>query len=332
MTNPQHAPLEDISTWPQTIPNIDDSGVSLPFKILRQNGTFQEDFSEVSEVWLIPGDRLVSFARYLFPKPSLGQGNIPIYNNRVFDGDSSLGVQRMTWRPFVPGVPTDVYGVDPVEPHDFIPGGGGSAGGPYHKIIEVELFYSNQKNQAAEKPESYLELAGSASGEFIHAPQENASWESSSDPTTTPQIPSSVLVPMIEWTVRWKQIPRNYFDETMMPMLRKRLGRVNSKVMPFLFNAPPETILFVGFDCNEEWQQNETQALPMSLEMKFLEKRYSVEGEDTVRGHNDYWRPGVGWQKLLVAETGKLTYDSIDHNLLYIATTTLAEKQDAADA
>jgi hypothetical protein len=48
--------------------------------------------------------------------------------------------------------------------------------------------------------------------------------------------------------------------------------------------------------------------------MKFLEKR--VVWNNIIVGHNHFWRPGVGWTRLLI-DGENPTYLSRNHNILW---------------
>lgn len=132
------------------------------------------------------------------------------------------------------------------------------------------------------------------------------------DPTTS----VTIVAPQTEWTLKWKQIPYLFWKNKLVWRLRWLLGRVNDRPFPLLFGALPETLLFVGFSYNQNytWRDGLIHAPPIDLELKIIEKHVIWDG--VVRGHNDYWRPGVGWETLLVDGTRK-TYESRDFSVMF---------------
>ncbi len=125
--------------------------------------------------------------------------------------------------------------------------------------------------------------------------------QNETDPVKDPNIPLLIMVPQTEWTVKWNQIPYWYFYNTLVRRLRWCLGRVNEEPMAILHNALPETILFMGYSYTQthSWRDGSVSTPPINLEMKFLEKRV-VNDHGVIIGHNHFWRPGVGWRRLLI--------------------------------
>lgn len=132
----------------------------------------------------------------------------------------------------------------------------------------------------------------------------------------------TVMVPQTEWTLKWKQIPSDFFRLVLVHRLRAMMGRVNSVIVPFLFNAYPETLLFMGYNLrqNFSWRADlGVQKVPLELELKFIEKRiYTHTG--MIVGHNHFWKPGFGWSRLVFDPGGadeRFTYRYWNFNTLF---------------
>lgn len=131
-----------------------------------------------------------------------------------------------------------------------------------------------------------------------------------------PSAPFLVLQPITNWTVTWRQIPYHIFRRVTVNRLRVLNGRVNSAPIPFLFNAPPETILFAGFKYTESytWRDGFINTPPIDVEIKLVEKRVLWKG--IVAGHNHLWYPGEGWMRVRLGD-GSNPYRGFDFNWLF---------------
>lgn len=135
-------------------------------------------------------------------------------------------------------------------------------------------------------------------------------------PVANPTVPVNIVMPNTEWTMKWSQIPHEYFRNVVIHRVRWLMGRVNSTVFPVLFDAIPGTLLFTGFNVSQSytWRSGRVGKPPMNLEIKILEKR--IEWNGVVRGHNEFWRPGVGWETLLI-DGRKPTFEGRNFNVLF---------------
>lgn len=71
------------------------------------------------------------------------------------------------------------------------------------------------------------------------------------------------------------------------------MGGVNTKPLAVFLDAPAETILCVGFSYTwkNTWRTGDSK---VDFEGRFLEKS-PAEGI----GHNHFWRPGKGWERMV---------------------------------
>lgn len=124
--------------------------------------------------------------------------------------------------------------------------------------------------------------------------------DTSTEPVSDPSLDVNIRVSSLNWTVKWKQVPHEYFHTMLVRRLRWGLGLVNSTPFYPIANASPETILFTGYDYNESytWKDGTIGKPPIDITMKFVEKRNVWNGR--VCGHNHFWMPSKGWMYLLI--------------------------------
>src|SRR5690606_11825963 len=98
--------------------------------------------------------------------------------------------------------------------------------------------------------------------------------------------------------------------------LRAAIGRVNADTVPWLYGATPETLLFVGYAYSQKYTLRDGQigTPPFDLDMKFVEKR--VVWANIIRGHSYIWKPGEGWQRLLV-DGSRPAYEAVSYAALF---------------
>lgn len=303
---------EDPTTW-----RLRSAG-GIPIRLVERSGSFTSEDADAEEVYLVRASQLFSFILEVFPAP-IPFGQSVLYPAlRRFPGSFGpiLKVKEASWESNVPGMPIDPFIADPLAPD-----------GTYHPIVRLTLKYGTVKDEDEDDdesdpndPDSFLRVTGRAAGEYIHSQAPGAKWQKKSIPDLdqpqsdefgnpinpdekeqgqAPNVPATILVPETEWTVTWSRIPLTVFRNQIVSRLRSRLGKVNSEVMPLLHGAKKETILFAGYDFDEQYTWRTDTQPPVRLSLKFLEKR--VESPiGVIGGHNHFYRPGKGWERLLV--------------------------------
>jgi hypothetical protein len=275
----------------------------------------------------------------------------------VMPGLGTLVPKKISWKQFVDGLPIDPFGADWTAPN-----------GTYGDYVLVTVEYGGSPTNDAEPsnndPFTFLEVSARASGVFLNSPLEGkAHWEvpewnetqsvqdalteeieivnKESDEVQEPNVPHTITETQVDWSVRWPSIPFTFWNGTLMGRLRSKLGKVNSAAMPLLHNAPPETILFLGYSASTSftWRSGMTGKNPIQLEMTFLEKNFEVdetvttaigyklddEGEEVYGTteetntvsvtHQHIWRPNYGWRKLKI--DGSYLYSTTDLNKIW---------------
>lgn len=318
--------LDDKSQW-----RLSTTG-GIKYKFLGMNGSFSFDTGSVMWRALIASGDLVDFLEEIFPPPTpVGNMLLPITGAKL-PGLPTMVATNVDFKAHETGLPIDPFGAD-----------SSAASRTYGPAIEVAVTFKPfpQNDSDPNDPFTFLEISANATGEFINSHMPNSKWdhkegtetvdedtgevtEDVSDQETvenrSPTVPVIVRVPQTEWTLRWPQIQFDFFHDVMIHRLRILMGRVNSNTIPVLFNAYPETCLFVGYTLKQDytWRQSgqkyQIGRPPVTVEMKIREKRVVWNG--SIRGHNDVWRPGFGWETLLIDGENK-TYREIDYGLLF---------------
>lgn len=300
----------------------------IPYKQLEMSGDFEFEGGSVSRTVLIPSNQLLAFLQEQLPSP-VQIGNVIVPQVRTLEGFPSLALNKIKFSQFDSSLPIDPFGFD-----------SGAPSGTYYSVVKCDIEYGPHKKIEGDEndPQTFLEVSANTTQEFLHGSVLKSKWQLETNPdltgddespsgghvdpdtdevgdgavnptegdkevNTDPTISFSTMVPKTEWTVRWTQIPYVFFRDVLIHRMRYLLGRVNSNTVGFLFNALPETLLFAGYNYSQTvtWREGNTNTPPATVEMKFIEKRIIWNG--IVCGHNHFWRPGYGWQRLLINGT-----------------------------
>lgn len=315
----------DPSTWRLQTPG------GIKYRRLKHSGKMTWESVSATEIYIVATTDLKAFIRELFPTPSLING-IPVYTYRPMPGTMRITASSVNWDSFEGQLDIDPFNADPDAP-----------AGTYANICKVTVTYDDSADKPGNgdnpgegdpaDPTTYLEISANATGEFMHVPATgNSAWVNPAGQTESNQtmsIPSNVIVPEIEWSLTWPRIAHDFFETTFINRLRSILGKTNSGSYGLLYNAPVDTLLFVGWSMSEERQfvfsdevgQAQLVRNPVRVEMKILEKKIEYEdanGNQQIAGHQHFWRPGVGWQKLVrsLAPTD-LVYEQYDYDNLF---------------
>lgn len=285
----------------------------IPYRIVDLQGEFTEEGASLSETIIVDEDKLLAFITESFP-PQVESGPLVTYPTpRQYLGFSSLATHRIRFKPHVDGLPIDPFNIDPNAP-----------AGTYQGRVELTIDYEPWKNKEDESdpndPQTFLEITCDASGEFFHSVNPAAKWEldnGNQENNEDPDAPTTITVPELEWNANWPRVPRNFMTATLAAKLRSTIGKINSSSMSIFYGAPAETILFVGYSLRQQYNWRDDSQPPVQLDLKFLEKH--VDDNGTVKGHNHFWRPGKGWQKLLYDGTNPV-FQSSDLNNIFVLT------------
>lgn len=317
--------LENPSLWKLR------TGSGVPYKIKSLEGGFGFTTGAASLEVLVPANRIFDFAEDMLPSP-VKFGNIFIPRYTKFPG-SNLVVTSLKFKSMDDSLPIDPFGFD-LEPEP----------DTYFPVLAITVEFGPQPHQDPQPgdPKSFLEVSGGVTGDFIHTTGANLRWIESADKTEktdsssesstssqstssgtgktgaanrTPNVPSTVVSPQTQWDVKWNMVPYDFFVDVIKPRVNLAIGKVNSKPFPVCFAITPTTLLFAGisFNYNFSWRNGFVDKPLISLTFKFLEKQILWRGQ--VMGHNDSWRPGIGWSGVLI--DGRPPYEVADFNMIF---------------
>lgn len=297
--------------------------------LIERSGVFGalDEQSSATEKYLLESTRLLEFVSRAFPPPVV-RGNRITPRTTFMPGLPFLRTKRIVWKAHVPGKPIDPFSTD-LAAHV------GDLSETYGDVVEVEVQYqSSTITEDDDDPRTFLEISANTTGEFIHGGALKCFWannRTSSQVSAVPNkrisVPVTLTVPETEWTLRWPLVSSEFFENTLIGRLRSVLGKVNSSSFSILFDAAPETVMFVGFDYRERQSFTGTESATLvstrfvEVTMKFLEKHVEDQA-GRIRGHNDFWEPGIGWRYLLCGtKVGQLQpiYARTDLNAIFLA-------------
>ena len=326
--------FEDYDSW-----RLQTNG-GVRYRFLGSTGSFNQEEGEIEWKAIIRSVDLYEVLEELFPPP-ITVGGVSYPNAGTMPGFPSMVAKKLNYDSHVEGKPIDPYEYDSaVAPI-----------GTYSEYLVISITFGPFVAKASNPsdPRSFLEVSCSASGEFLFVPSTNTQVQSEESaagpddevpgegaieagtgrvvsdpvpetkrPTRSPVMPASMLVPTLKWSVKWKQIPADHFRSTVIHRLRLMLGRVNNTDCGFLYNAPPETLLFIGFNHTESysWRLGNVESSPIDVDLQIIEKRVIHRG--VICGHNHVFEPGNGWVRQWIGSTwSESMYRGIDMNFLF---------------
>lgn len=326
--------LENYGEWRLT------SNEGIKYRFLGLEGSFDYHTGDVNWRGIFRSQDLIPLCNELFPPPR-NHGGLIYSINGTMPGWPNMTARRVSFKALDGGgQPCDALNTDPTAPV-----------GTYHGYVEVTINFAsgNNKNPDPTNPRTFLEISSSTGGEFIYAPPGNSLLadeeneqgsvdespgtgpvnpesgeisgrvsETERRPNRSPVLPTTIIVPTTEWTIKWKHIPLDYFKNVCIHRLRYINGRVNSTACNFLYNAAPETLLCTGFTHAESysWKDAQLETPPIDIEIKLVEKRIIRRG--ITIGHNHVWEPGVGWRRVWVGPNkDEPMYYGSDFNFLF---------------
>ena len=293
------------ATW-----RLREGAAAIPYRVVSRSGALATEEGRAEEVVLIEAFALQQYAAAVLPDV-FDLGGKPVWApQKQFSAGTNLWAQELTWKTHVPGKPVDPYAVDLA-----------AADGTYHEILEVTVIY-----KPVPPGETFLSVTADAAGEFLHIVPHKGDIASSSSADSTPaagsnpnryeDIPAIITVPITRWTVTWRRLPQDIFNDTIIDLIRAKLGKVNSKKMPRLYNPEPDTILFLGYSYRNDYTWRSKDDYTVTVEFRFKEKHVDWNGK--VHGHNSVYVPQEGgWRKITINELAEEQYEATDLNELF---------------
>jgi len=302
--------MQDPAEWKLTSPG------GVRHKLIRQWGSFgREDASWNMEICIQSWD-LTAFVNECFPAP-FRMGAFVVYPRRFCPaGLPTLECKTVSVEEFTSGKPIDPFGagVSLYTAEEY--------NATYEPYLRLSLTFgpspSNDQEPDSDNPFTWLEISASESAEFM-AKDVNHDvlwWDKdgmNEEPDENdPSISKIITSRETEWTCKWPQIPFDFFQDVLMDRMRAVMGRVNDAPMELFSNAPVDTILFLGYQKNNEytWREGRSGTSPVQATLRFLEKNFMgrqkkigsdpAVWQEVQVTHNHIWREGHGWQRLSV--------------------------------
>jgi len=284
--------------------------------LISSEGSFTDEDITVKQVYKVPVNQLWDFASSMLPLPIVRGNTYQLgYKSLPGSGGMPIVAKSIRWEPFDPSKPVDPFNR--------------RVSYAYGEFLRVEVDYSllkegDKKSQDSSNTDirTLVEIQGRASGEYLAIPiDKGGKWTEveKDEPTEiTETISVNKPVPVVEWSVRWPDIPFSFASNLINKCL-PLLGKVNSKTFSLLFNAFEDTILFLSLDYSEqksvEISSNGTSksVIKSTVEMHFLQKAFYDGGKLVT--HQHIYRKGYGWRKP-VFSGGRYLYDRADLNVL----------------
>lgn len=243
------------------------------------------------------------FMLEMFPSGSSTSGGNVVPNTGRFPGRPYLKIQNVRFDPFDEEFPdtNDANGV---------------ATCPSGAVVTLE--YGTTDSREGDEQDNPTDADGttiisqnvSISGEYLMLPAKGLKWELESfngdeeNQFEDLQVPK--LIPTIEYVVTLHRVP-----ELPLDIIVSKIGRVNLN-HEHRFNAPPETLLYVG--CNAKMNITTEGAEAWEIEHRFLQRVIWVANtEPPYKGWNHFLHPGHGvWLKIQTKASGYV-YNTVDN-------------------
>ena len=300
--------MQDPGEWKLTSPG------GIKHKLIRQWGSFGREGATWKQEICIQSHDLMALVVESFPVPYI-VGPLVFYPRRFYPaGLPALECKNLDVEGFTSGRPVDPFaaGLALYTSDEYA-----ATFEPYLRVTIT--FGPSPANDQARDPDNlftFLEITAAASGEFLthEVNQDDVKWEDASGASEDPDekdtdLERSVVSTEVEWTCKWPQIPFNFFYTVLKPRMHAAMGKVNDANLPLIGNAPPETVLFLGYQMGYEysWREGYTGVSPVHATLRFVEKNFlgpqkraSGAWVDTQVTHNHIFRSNHGWSRLLV--------------------------------
>ena len=232
----------------------------IPYRVMDLSLSVEENKASATEILVMPWNYVVAFINESFPPTNNTKGKQAIRRTRYLPG-TRLQTSNISAVAFTGGRPIDFFAADYWAPAE-----------TYDTLAKVTVQYET-KEQEDDQP---YKISARASGQVLTSPAPNAKVQGDDGGTAQsfkqPQLPLQIMTPTITWSVEWPSIDRSLFRQTLLPLLRSLVGTINDKKMEIFFGAPEETVLFLGFDFEEEYTNAAVLGMAIGDELSRGEK------------------------------------------------------------
>ena len=268
----------------------------IPYRLMEgyPQGNFEEEDGQVTEKYIIAAENLLRFVKESFSDLStIYPGNKWNYrparswpavtnSNRLNSGVDetlfSMITKKVSFEPYPSGdKPADPLGADDLVDFEKVLIGDELLGEDvtYTPYLMVTITYGPGK----EGTDDYdvLEVNCRVTGEYIQIPStSNLYWDNAqADMVTDINAHITKVVPSNEWTVKYRRVDWNYLDISLKRM-RMAMGKTNSDKVSILRDAPPNTLLFTGFNITSKYNWRKIKP-SFELELHIYERNMPVK-------------------------------------------------------
>lgn len=318
----------------------------IPYRLVEgyPKGSFDEDDCKVEEKYIIQARDLMSFVTESLSDLQVRPGGQWFYRPaRRLPGPAATTpyavTQRVSFEPLDGTRPCDPFLADVPPP----------SSGTYGEFLTVTIEYLTGKSD--DDWPGMVELSVTSASEFMVIPSKSLTFKTpeknadgtayvgpANPPVKDPKIPYTMLLPSLEWSVKFPRVPLAHWADSMA-LASDLLGCVNDRPMQVMVARWPETVLFVGFSLDLKWNWRQRQPC-FSVELKFLQKEITESWDEAliadawiattpdptgfidgwewwVKGHNHSYNPATShWDRLRRPDDTPL-YKLADLNQLF---------------
>lgn len=300
----------------------------IPYKLVQGYPKISgdENGTTATEKYLIASSNVAAFYLESLPPPILFLNFFVLPARRRMPGTGFLITKRVDFEPHSGQLPGDPFLVDPDKPASY--------DDLYAVTIQYETMQESDDDERDETdPRTFLEHSINAGGEFLSIPSnkttvdpkdvENNAPTSDEDGNPLPaaeepnedrNMPILWQVPTLEHNLRWDFVLSPPWERIF-----KMMGTVNSQAVDLFFDAPAETVMFMGVSGSQTylWDGASARVQPWKLDFKFSQRH--IEENGFKYGWNHVYSPKKGqWVKVRRAN-GLPLYQSENHLDLFKA-------------
>jgi len=246
---------------------------AVPVKAIERRGSFGEQGAKVTEVFIIEADRLIDFLEAMFPSPRVVNGRLTYFQNGYPNGLPTCLARAVSYEGLTDGKPIDPFESDPY-----------ASLKTYERFLRVTVEYEtrpeNDLPPDPTNPKTYLEVNSRSEGQFLEDDFGHGAhminFDNERIEIKSPKMKRLTIERRTFWTVRWRNVPYDFFDETLRTRFDDSMGKINNREMSLFHNPPIWTMLFLGYSYGQiySWRTNLPAKPFIDVEMQFVERNF----------------------------------------------------------
>lgn len=208
--------------------------------------------------------------------------------------------RKMPGFPWLHTKQIDVEGFDPENPRQ---------GTQHNFYAEGERVTIEYQTSAENEDVTVLTHRVGIGGEFMQMPSHGLKWSDQAPGETVQEedVGAAKVIPTVEHELTFNWVPDPPFDKIVA-----KIGMVNG--LTNLFNATPETLMFIGADADRNITSQGADA--WKVVYRFSQRVVKMGGAGSI-GWNHFFRPSDGIWKKLQDKNGNDMYESTTFSDLF---------------